>query len=140
MSIKILHVYIVEKYMSRKTIELNMYDLMANEFMHLGENLKRIREGLGITQKELAERCGISDQQLSRLEGGSQRNPGIQTVVAICTALGVSIGELVHGEDEPEKTRYMLQAIDRLPKEKQRIIRELIAAFVAQSTADRIRS
>lgn len=108
--------------------------------MHLSDNLKRIREDRGISQVELAERCGMSASQISKMEQGAQKNPHIETVVAMAAALGVSIEELVFGTEGPNGMKYMLAAIDSLPAEKQRTVKELIAAFVAQSTADKLRS
>lgn len=108
--------------------------------MHLSDNLKRIREERGISQTELAERCGISPSQLSKMEIGVQKNPHLETVVAIAAALGVSIEELVFGNKGPHTMKYMLAAIEALPDDKQHTVKELISAFVAQSTADKLRS
>lgn len=108
--------------------------------MRLGENLKRIREDRGLSQDELAERCGISKSQISKLEVGRQKNPELETVVALSTALGISIEELVFGAEGPNGMKYMLNAIETLPVNKQATVKELIAAFVAQSTADKLRS
>lgn len=108
--------------------------------MHLSDNLKRIREERGISQEELAERCGMSKSQLSKLETGSQKNPHLETVVTISSALGVSMEELVFGTEGPNGMKYMLAAIESLSKDKQKTVKELIAAFVAQSTADKVRA
>lgn len=108
--------------------------------MHLRENLKRIRGDRGINQDELAERSGISKAQISRMETGGQTNPTIETVVAISAALGVSIEELVFGDKNPNEIKYLLTALEKLPNEKQATVKELIAAFVAQSTSDQIRA
>lgn len=107
--------------------------------MHLSDNLKRIREERGISQERLAERCGISKAQISKMETGVQKNPHIETIVAIAAALGVSVEELIFGTEGPNGMKYMLEAIESLPADKQNTVKELIAAFVAQSTADRIR-
>ena len=79
--------------------------------MHFGENLKNILEEAGISQSELGRRCGISDQQISRFINGSQNNPYIQTVVAMSTALGVSIGKLVFGDEPEDENKYLLEAV-----------------------------
>jgi transcriptional regulator with XRE-family HTH domain len=108
--------------------------------MHLGDNIKRIRNERGISQGELSERSGLSSGQISKIEVGIQKNPHLETVVTLSTSLGVSIEELVFGTEGPNGMKYMLNAIDTLPTEKQAIIKELISAFVAQSTAEKIRS
>ncbi len=126
--------------MSKKTIKLEVYRYEAGEKMHLHENLKRIRKDKGLNQEQLAERSGISKGQLSKLETGEQSNPVLQTVVALSAALGVSIEELVFGEGGPNEMQYLLNAIEKMPKDKQRTIKELIVAFIAQSTADQLRN
>ncbi|WP_395612173.1 helix-turn-helix domain-containing protein [Allosphingosinicella sp.] len=63
----------------------------------VGRNAARIRKERGLTQEELAERCGLSQQYLSGLEQG-RRNPTIVTLYEIASALGVSHVELVKPE------------------------------------------
>jgi transcriptional regulator with XRE-family HTH domain len=60
----------------------------------VGRNAARIRKEKGLTQEQLAERCGLSQQYLSGLERG-RRNPTIVTLYEIASALGVSHVDLV---------------------------------------------
>jgi transcriptional regulator with XRE-family HTH domain len=66
----------------------------------VGRNVKRIRQEKGLTQEQLAELSGFSQQYISGLERG-QRNPTIVSLYELATALGVSHMELVRSaEDE----------------------------------------
>ena len=60
----------------------------------VGRNAARIRKERGLTQEQLAERSGLSQQYLSGLERG-QRNPTIVTLYELAEALSVSHVELV---------------------------------------------
>ena len=60
----------------------------------VGRNAARIRMEKGLTQEQLAERSGLSQQYLSGLERG-KRNPTIVTLYEIASALGVSHVDLV---------------------------------------------
>lgn len=60
----------------------------------VGDNCARIRKARGMTQEQLSERCGLSQQYLSDLERG-KRNPTIVTIYEIALALEVSHVELV---------------------------------------------
>jgi transcriptional regulator with XRE-family HTH domain len=60
----------------------------------VGRNVKRIREKKGLTQEELAEVSGFSQQYISSLEKGT-RNPTIITLYEIALSLGVSHLDLV---------------------------------------------
>jgi transcriptional regulator with XRE-family HTH domain len=52
----------------------------------VGENVRRIRGQLGVTQEELAERSGFSQQYISDLERG-RRNPTVVTLFELAQAL-----------------------------------------------------
>ena len=60
----------------------------------VGRNVKRARRKRGLTQEQLAELCGFSQQYISGLEQG-RRNPTVVTLFELATALGVSHVELV---------------------------------------------
>ena len=57
-------------------------------------NVRRIRQKNGLTQEQLAEVSGFSQQYISTLERG-RRNPTVVTLYELATALGVSHMELV---------------------------------------------
>jgi transcriptional regulator with XRE-family HTH domain len=60
----------------------------------VGRNVKRIRQEKGLTQEQLAELSGFSQQYISGLEQG-RRNPTIVSIYELATALGVGHMELV---------------------------------------------
>lgn len=65
----------------------------------VGRNFARLRAESGLTQEQVAERANISQQYISGLERG-QRNPTVETLYQIATALGVSHVELVKFDDK----------------------------------------
>ena len=65
----------------------------------VGRNVKRIRQEKGLTQEQLAELSGFSQQYISGLEQG-RRNPTIVSLYELATALGVSHMELVDPDIE----------------------------------------
>jgi len=67
--------------------------------------LKEVRERLLVTQAELAERTGIAEATISRLENGIQ-TPRISTARKLAEALSVLPEELiVWGAEEDEETK-----------------------------------
>lgn len=56
-------------------------------------NIKELRALRGLSQKELADKMGISAQNLNNYESG-QRNPGNKILPALADALGVSTAYL----------------------------------------------
>lgn len=63
----------------------------------VGMNVARLRREQGLTQEEVAERSGFSQQYLSSLERG-QRNPTVITLYELAQALGVDHWILVMPE------------------------------------------
>ena len=56
--------------------------------------LRQVRERLFVTQAELAERTGLTEATISRIENGQHR-PRISTVRRLAEALGVKPEDLV---------------------------------------------
>jgi transcriptional regulator with XRE-family HTH domain len=68
----------------------------------VGRNVLRIRKSKDITQEELAEMSGFSQQYISGLEKG-QRNPTVVTVYELSLALGVNFIELLKPDAQAKK-------------------------------------
>lgn len=64
------------------------------EKMNLGENIKKARKAAGVTQKQLAERMGVYQKDVSRWENG-EHAPSIELLAGICKALRVSADTLL---------------------------------------------
>lgn len=60
----------------------------------VGRNVKDARLKAGLSQEQLAERSGFSQQYLSGLERG-QRNPTVVTLFELAQALGVQPVDLL---------------------------------------------
>jgi len=60
----------------------------------VGDNVRRIRSDKGMTQEQLAELSGFSQQYLSDLERG-RRNPTVVTLFELAQALGSTPVELI---------------------------------------------
>lgn len=67
----------------------------------VGRNVKRIRIARGLTQEELAERSGFSQQYLSDLERG-RRNPTIVSLWELAQALGATPVDLITPDDDAD--------------------------------------
>ncbi|ANS87585.1 hypothetical protein VSVS12_03893 [Vibrio scophthalmi] len=105
--------------------------------MNLGENIKLKRELLGISRAELIDRSGVSTAQMSRIERGEQKNPNLETLVAIATALNTSIDEIVFGE-ESASSSYLGKVIESLPDGKKAFIKELVKLTVMSSSSEEL--
>lgn len=64
--------------------------------MTIGENIKRLRKGRNLTQKQLGHLCGMADSAIRRYELGKS-TPKIQTLHKIAKGLDTSVHTLVEG-------------------------------------------
>lgn len=65
-----------------------------------GALIAKRRGKLGLTQRALADQLNISDRAVSRWERGLGF-PDISLIEAVADALGLTVLELLHGEEEP---------------------------------------
>ena len=70
----------------------------------VGDNVRRVRLDRGLSQEQLAEKSGFTQQYVSGLESGL-RNPTIITLHEIAQALGVSHMTLVTPADAKRAKR-----------------------------------
>ncbi len=65
-------------------------------------NLISLRVGMGLSQQDLARRCGLSRTEISLFERRA-RSPRLELIVALAKALEVEPGELL---ESPAAARY----------------------------------
>jgi transcriptional regulator with XRE-family HTH domain len=70
--------------------------LVAGELEDIGTRLRDERGRVGISQRELARRIGLSASLISQIESG-QSKPSVSTLYSIVTELGVSLDDLFSG-------------------------------------------
>lgn len=85
----------------------------------LGERIRSLREGRGLSREQVSKAAGIHIERLAELERGHTRNrtdnevnPRLETLYRIATALGVDITDLfpLEEKDSPEsRTRQGIQ-------------------------------
>ena len=63
----------------------------------VGANFARFRRSRGLTQEQVAVKCGFSQQYISGLERG-HRNPTVVTLFELAQVVGVSPEELLRPE------------------------------------------
>jgi len=71
------------------------YTLFMEDYSKkLGENLKRIRTGKGVTQIEIAKKLAVNRSFVSNIENG-KTNPTLSTITNLANVLGVPVNELL---------------------------------------------
>jgi len=67
---------------------------MATE-NNIGENIKKRRTKLGLSQEDFAQKSGVKYTTLTKIESGVIKTPSVIMVEKIAKALDVSIEELL---------------------------------------------
>lgn len=65
--------------------------------MNIGENIKKLREKHGLTQRDVAGEIFISVQMLSAIETGIKQ-PSLNVALALARLFKTSVETLVYGE------------------------------------------
>lgn len=115
--------------------------------MSFAKNLKEARLKAKLSQKELANISGVSQQAISVIEKG-ERSPSEATMILLAYALGCTITDLMapHPKEEkpaptngseltPEGIR-IAEKIDRLSAESRRELEKYVDYLVAQARRD----
>jgi transcriptional regulator with XRE-family HTH domain len=109
-------------------------------FVAFGERMAALRKAQGVTQVQLAETLGVSQQAITAYESGQRRVP-ISLLPSLANALGTTI-EGVIGVDAKRspakrgpqpKIAQQLEQIRALPVTKQRMVAQMIDAVLAQA-------
>ena len=96
-----------------------------------GQFIKTCRKEKGLTQREVAEKLGISEKAVSKWETGNGL-PEVGLMLPLCELLEISVNELLSGERLDEK-RYFEKAeqnIMTLIQEKAEAKKKLIIAVI----------
>lgn len=68
--------------------------------MKLGERVNELRERLGMNQKELADKSGIAQATISRIEAGSVSQLKSEALKRLAAALNVTVDYLIGKTDQ----------------------------------------
>ena len=83
--------------------------------MNVGERIKTLREKSGYTQNALAEKAGVSQTHLRRVELG-QADITVGHLQLVCDALDISVKDFFNTNDEADELSAAIS--DLTPKQK----------------------
>ena len=89
--------------------------------MHVGLNIKKIREEKGMMQKEIAAIAGMHPANYNKVEKG-EREPSIDALDKVAKAFGLTVDQLIHYEGDMPKE---VTIEDKTATEKVRLIEQL---------------
>ncbi|MFV3416385.1 MULTISPECIES: helix-turn-helix domain-containing protein [Pseudomonas] len=96
--------------------------------MSIGENIRKLRELKGLSQKKAAEMCGIAESTWAKYEKG-ETMPTASPIRLMAKGLQVSTDEILLEDDERsirQDLRRMMQKIEEFPEPRQQEIKRAL--------------
>jgi len=111
-------------------------------FVAMGERIASLRRANNVTQVQLAEALGVSQQTLQSYEVGRRRIP-VSALPTVALTLQVSLEELfgtqakaARGKRGPaSRLHQQIDAVAQLPKAKQQFVAEMLRNVLGQGEA-----
>ncbi|WP_158803496.1 helix-turn-helix domain-containing protein [Acidisoma sp. L85] len=91
--------------------------------LHLGQTVRRSRKAKGLTQMQLAQRCGFNSAAIFMVEAGRQ-NMTIKSLMAIAAALELEVGDLFP-RTTPRTSAKLTEVADTIGDVKGRVVMQL---------------
>ena len=107
------------------------------DLVKIGKYIAGKRKNLGLTQKQLAEKIGMSDKSVSKWERGVCL-PDVSLYFDLCSLLGISVNEFLAGEDIvheniEKKSEENIISVVTDSKRKQKSLKYIICALLILS-------
>ena len=114
-------------------------------FVTLGERIASLRKARSLTQVQLAEALGVTQQTVQAYEAGSRRIP-VSALPTVARTLSVSLMVLFGEEQQQEKAasrrrgpvpqwQQHIEAIAKLPRSRQQFVAEMLKNVLGQGAA-----
>ncbi len=107
------------------------------DLVKIGKYIAGKRKELGLTQRQLADKLGMSDKSVSKWERGVCL-PDVALYSDLCGILGISINEFLAGEDIPQesvvqKSEENIIGVATASKHRQKKLKSVIGILLAVS-------
>ena len=110
-------------------------------YQKLGKRIAAFRKAHGLTQQQLAEILGISQQTMAHYEVGRLRI-AVALLQPLTKALAISVEELLEDEAKSKKGKRgptsalekQIEQISQLPRAKQKFVMEMLDAVIQKAS------
>lgn len=114
-------------------------------FVAMGERITKLRKAHNLTQTQLAEALGVTQQTVQAYEAGSRRIP-VSALPMVARTLSVSLMELFGEEPQQDKAtkrrrgpvpqwQQHIEAIAKLPRSRQQFVAEMLRNVLGEGAS-----
>ncbi len=93
------------------------------DMQRFGQFVSQLRKKQNMTQRELADRLGVSDKAVSKWERALSL-PDVALLLPLAECLGVSVTELLQGGRMTENSTFSMENVEKLMQETLRLSKE----------------
>jgi len=116
------------------TLEFQTMVDQTKYFQELGTRVAALRKDAGLTQAQLGQSVGLSQQMIADYESGTRQHIPLCRLISLADALGVELNNLLAEGVESQRKRgpaprvqQLVERIHRLPKTRQKFVEEMLA-------------
>ncbi len=122
---------VIEHYRLKMTKDDNAF------FQALGQTIATLRKAQNMTQGQLAEYLGISQQHMASFEKGIRKVPA-SMLPTLAKRFSISVDELVGLKDKAKrgpmpKLQRQIEQVAQLPRTKQKFVSEMLDTVIQQA-------
>lgn len=102
--------------------------------MTIGEQLRKLRKGQGLTAKQLSERSGVPEKTIYRIETEEVADPKISSIKPLIMALNCSADEILMNKQDIGLTGLLKQHFERankLPIKEKTLLIKIISRWIS---------
>jgi transcriptional regulator with XRE-family HTH domain len=107
-------------------------------FQELGQRIAALRKAQALTQAQLAQTLGLTQQMIASYEVGRRRVP-VSLLPALARALSTRLEALIGDKSPPAKRgpapqlQQRIERLTRLPKAKQKLVLQMLDGVLQQA-------
>lgn len=107
-------------------------------FQTLGKRIATLRKEQGLTQTQLGELLGVSQQHVASFEAARRRVPA-SLLPTLARSLAISVEDLLGVAPKPSKRgpapklQQKIERLSKLPKSRQRFVLEMLDTVLQQA-------
>lgn len=110
------------------------------DYKLLGNNIRKARKSLKMTQEQLAEEIEVSTVFISQIENGT-RKPSLETIYKLSTSLNVKIDTLINGmseSDTPQDIERLIELLSMCSNKERRFVTDISKEMIIRLLGDKV--
>lgn len=99
--------------------------------MDIGQRIRLLREGVGLSGRALALKVGLDPSQINKIEHNVNK-PSLEALERICAALGLTLAEFFSDQapEVPPEVRQVVVKVQKLSPRQLKILNDVLDEWI----------